>query len=141
VLRLHPVVIEHLRQLEGNDRFPLRWPHDPRYLWVEFGRIQREVGIHVTCSGEHEHTKACHVYGFHDFRRAFATVNAPRLKPETLQKLMRHRSYITTLGYINLASQLDDAITSMPVPKVLRKDEVKDDEGGAEKPKKEPDDQ
>ena len=90
---------------------------------------------------EHEHTKACHIYGFHDFRRAFATVNAPRLKPETLQKLMRHRSYITTLGYINLASQLDDAITSMPVPKVLRKGEAKDDEGEAEKPKKEPDDQ
>jgi integrase len=141
ILRLHPVVIEHLRQLEGTDRFPLRWPHDPRYLWVEFGRIQREAGIHLTCSGEHEHTKACHIYGFHDFRRAFATVNAPRLKPETLQKLMRHRSYITTLGYINLASQLDDAITSMPVPKVLQKDDAKDGDVASEQPKKEPDDQ
>jgi integrase len=94
----------------------------------------------VTCSGEHEHTKACHVYGFHDLRRAFATVNAPRLKPETLQKLMRHRSYITTLGYINLASQLDDAITSMPVPKVLQKEEGKQNADEAETPKKKPDD-
>jgi len=67
-------------------------------------------------------------------------VNAPRLKPETLQKLMRHRSYITTLGYINLASQLDDAITSMPVPKVLQKEEANEDTDEAETPKKKPDD-
>lgn len=118
---LHPVVMEHLRLLKGESRFPLGWPHDPRYLWVEFGRIQREAGIHLPCPGVHEHTPACHVYGFHDFRRAFATVNAPRLKPETLQRLMRHRSYITTLRYINLASQIDDAIESMPIPDILRK--------------------
>lgn len=81
-----------------------------------------------------------HNCGFHDFRRAFASVNVPRLKPETLQKLMRHRSYVTTLGYINLASQPDDAITSMPLPKVLRKDEGQQEEGDASRQKK-PDDQ
>ena len=41
VVPLHPVVLEHLKVLEGEDRFPLRWPHDPRTLWVEFGRIQQ----------------------------------------------------------------------------------------------------
>ena len=127
VIPLHPVVIEHLRQLEGTDHFPLRWPHDPRTLWVEFGRIQRKAGIDVVCPEDHKHTPSCHVYGFHDFRRAFATVNAPRLKPETLQKLMRHKSYKTTLGYINLASQVDDAIANMPVPKILRKDDKKEE--------------
>ena len=62
----------------------------------------------------------CHVYGFHDFRRAFATVNAPRMKPEALQKLMRHKSYKTTLGYINLASQVEEAVADMPVPPALQ---------------------
>jgi integrase len=134
---LHPVVIDHLRLLEGDDRFTLRWPHDPRTLWVEFGRIQRQAGIHLACPDDHKHTPACHIYGFHDFRRAFATVNAPRLKPETLQRLMRHKSYKTTLGYINLASQVDDAVANMPVPKVLRKEEPpgpKKDEPSDQKP-------
>jgi hypothetical protein len=43
-------------------------------------------------------------------------VNAPRLKPEALQKLMRHKSYSTTLRYINTASQLEDAVKAMPAP-------------------------
>lgn len=44
------------------------------------------------------------------------------MKPETLQKLMRHKSYTTTLGYINLATQVEEAVANMPVPKVLRKE-------------------
>ena len=130
VIPLHPVVLEHLKVLESEDRFPLRWPHDPRTLWVEFGRIQQKVGIHLNCPDEHKHTPACHVYGFHEFRRAFATVNAPRLKPEVLQRLMRHKSYQTTQkSYINPTSQLEDAIADMPVPNVLRKEGVKSAEG------------
>lgn len=123
VIPLHPVVLEHLKALGGEDPYPLRWPHDPRTLWVEFGRIQRQVDIHLDCPEDHKHTASCHVYGFHDFRRAFATVNAPRLKPEVLQRLMRHKSYQTTQkAYINPTSQLEDAIAEMPVPQVLRKD-------------------
>ncbi len=121
-LPLHPVVIEHLRQL-GDADFPLRWPHSKRHLWSEWGRMQRAAGIHLQCVGDHEHTDACHVYGFHDFRRAFATHNAARLTPETLQRLMRHRSYTTTLRYINLARQVNDAVGSIVVPKVLRRDQ------------------
>lgn len=104
------------------DALVFRWGHDERTLWEELGRIQREAGIHLPCPDKRKHTESCHVYGFHDFRRAFATVNAPRLKPEARQKLMRHQSYQTTLGYVNLTNQLDDAVKTMPVPDALNKD-------------------
>jgi integrase len=68
----------------------------------------------------HEHTEACHYYGFHDLRRAFATQNAKRLTGDALQTLMRHKSYKTTQGYINLASQLDEAVAKLHVPDVLQ---------------------
>lgn len=116
---LHPVVVEHLRKIVSFHPLVFRWAHDVRTLEDEFGRIQAKAGIHLVCPDQHEHTPACHVYGFHDFRRAFATVNAPRLKPEALQRLMRHKSYLTTLRYVNLASQLEDAVASMPVPPAL----------------------
>ena len=83
---------------------------------------------------------ACHVYGFHDFRRAFATVNAPRLKPEVLQRLMRHKSYQTTQKfYINPTNQMEDAVSEMPVPDALKKGRTVRQEGsgteaGAESP-------
>jgi hypothetical protein len=47
------------------------------------------------------------------------------MKPEALQKLMRHKSYQTTLGYVNLTNQLDEAVKTMPVPEVLREDAEK----------------
>jgi integrase len=123
VVPLHPVVVEHLRPLVGGANpliFP--WANDPRTLWVEFGRIQEAVGLHLPCREPHDHTAACHVYGIHDFRRAFATVNAARLKPEVLQRLMRHKSYQTTQKfYINPTSQMQDAVTDMPIPDALRK--------------------
>lgn len=124
-LKLHPVVIEHLRPLAGNTRLLFPWDRNRSQLWDEFKRIQKHVGIHVDCPEDHNHTPSCFLYGFHDFRRAFATVNAPHMKAEVLQKLMRHKSYTTTLGYINLASQLEEAVANMPVPKVLRKEEPK----------------
>jgi integrase len=117
---LHPAVVEHLHRIVGLHPAVFRWAHDQRTPWEEFGRLQREAGISLPCPERHEHTPACHVYGFHDLRRAFATVNAPRLKPEALQKLMRHKSYTTTLRYVGLANQLEKAVESMPVPEVLR---------------------
>jgi integrase len=135
-LPLHPIVIEHLKPL-GDAEFPLRWPVTRRRLWTEWQRIQKEAGIHLQCLGDHEHTDACHVYGFHDFRRAFATNNAAQLKPETLQKLMRHRSYTTTLRYINMARQVDHAIDAIAVPKVLRPSQAEPTDTAAKKPGKE----
>jgi hypothetical protein len=44
------------------------------------------------------------------------------MKPEVLQRLMRHKSYQTTKKcYINLTTQLEDAVSDIQVPDVLRK--------------------
>ncbi len=122
VIPLNIVVIEHIQSIVGNDHLVFPWKHDPRTLWTEFTRMQAEAGIHLICREKHEHTTSCHVYGFHDFRRAFATVNAPRLKNVVLQRLMRHKSYQTTQRfYINPTSQMQDAVSQMPVPDALKK--------------------
>jgi integrase len=60
------------------------------------------------------------VYGFHDLRRAFATMNADKLTPDALQLLMRHKSYLTTQVYVNMAKQMDDAVNVLHVPDVLK---------------------
>ncbi len=59
-------------------------------------------------------------YGFHDLRRAFATMNADELTPDTLQALLGHKSYQTTQRYINTARQMDAAVASLHVPEVLK---------------------
>jgi len=69
----------------------------------------------------HEHTPFCHVYGPHDLRRAFATMNADKLTPDALQALVRHKSYQPTQVYINMARQLDAAVASLHVPEVFKK--------------------
>ena len=118
---VHPVVIEQFRAIHNDGQHVFPWNYAERKLWVEFGRIQRAVGIHLVCRESHQHTDACHVYGFHDLRRSFATVNAKGLKPEVLQKMMRHRAYKTTLGYINLAEQIEEAVQGLGIPDVLQK--------------------
>jgi integrase len=130
VVPLHPVVVEHIRRIVGDGQLVFPWCHDPRTLWVEFTRIQLVAGIHLPCPDKHEHTPSCHVYGFHDFRRPFATVNAPRLKSEVLQRLMRHKSYQTTQKhYINPTNQMQDAVSQMPIPDVLKKEPAPKAEG------------
>lgn len=47
--------------------------------------------------------------------------NAKGLKPEVLQKMMRHRACKTTLGYINFAEQIEEAVHGLGVPDVLQK--------------------
>jgi integrase len=121
LLKLHPVVIEHLRKLPGFDPYILPWPHNIRTIYTEFTRIQQAAGIHLPCDEEHEHTPACHVYGFHDLRRAFATMNHDTLSADALQKLMQHKSYLTTQKYINMARQMDQAVAKLHVPEVLKK--------------------
>ena len=127
VVPLHEVVVEHLRTLVdlGNQVFP--WPHHERTLYEEFARIQMAAEddkgqrlIDLPCREKHEHTDACHLYGFHDLRRAFATQNALRLAPDALQALMRHKSYLTTKRYINMARQLDGAVEQLHVPEFLK---------------------
>jgi integrase len=72
---------------------------------------------------KHEHRPHCHVYSFHDLRRAFTTMNTNRLSADALQALMRHKSYQTTQRYINMARQLDEAVAKLyvaEVPKTVR---------------------
>jgi len=57
-----------------------------------------------------------HRNGFDDLRRAFASMNAEKLTPDTLQLLMRHKSYLTTHRYINMFRQVDAAVESLYVP-------------------------
>ena len=96
VVPLHPVVVDHLRRIVdasvdfGPMVFP--WPHGRTTLWADFAQIQEAAGIHLPCREKHEHTPRCHVYGFHDLRRAFATVNAETMTADALQALMRHKS-------------------------------------------------
>jgi integrase len=60
------------------------------------------------------------VYGFHDFRRAFATMNAETLTPDALQLLMQHKACTTTQKYINMARQLNPAVQKLYVPELAR---------------------
>jgi integrase len=120
-VKLHPVAVDHLAKLACFEPVVFPWPHDRRTLDVELDRLQAVAGVHLQCPRRHTHTPACHVYSWHDFRRAFATMNAARLTPDALQALMRHKTYTTTQVYINLASQIDDAVKVLHVPDVLRR--------------------
>jgi len=117
---LHPVVVEHLRGLVSytEDVFP--WPHHRRTLDVEFAKVQKSAGVHLPCPEDHEHTDACYLYSFHDFRRAFATMNAATLSAEALQSLMRHQSYQTTQKYVNMGQHLAGSVDRLHVPAVLK---------------------
>lgn len=122
IVRLHPLVVEHIRGLRCFHPNVFPWEHDRRTLYTEFAKIQDEAGIHLPCndSQPHDCTPACHRYGFHDERRAFATFNAVNMTREALQALMRHRSPLTTARYINLAGQLDPAVANLHVPECLK---------------------
>jgi integrase len=119
-VKLHPIIVGHLERLPGFTPTVFPWTKSRRVLEMEFHRIQREAGITLACPDRHEHTETCHVYGFHDFRRAFATMNADKLSADALQSLMRHKSYLTTQVYINMARQMDEAVAELHVPDVLR---------------------
>jgi len=47
-------------------------------------------------------------------------MNAKRLTPDALQALMRHRSYLTTKRYVNMARQLNGAVEQLHVPEFLK---------------------
>jgi len=115
------VVVEHLKALRSFSPLVFPWTRHERQLWTEFATIQVAAGIHLDCSADHEHSDGCHLYGFHDLRRAFATLNAPALSADALQKLMRHKSYLTTQRYINMADQLTTAVEVLHVPANLQK--------------------
>ncbi len=107
---LHPVVVDHLRKLVCFSATVFAWEHAKRALFTEFYKIQKAAGVRPEGGKSH--------YGFHDFRRAFATLNAGQMSGDALQVLMQHKSYQTTQGYINLSRQLSPAVQNLFVPQM-----------------------
>ena len=120
---LTDVAREHIQRLRCFEPCVFPWPHHERTLWAEFQKIQRQAGIYLPCpdAGEHQCNDACHTYGFHAFRRGYATLNAERMPAPVLQKKMRHKSFTTTLRYIGLADKLRKATDDVYVPEFLQK--------------------
>ncbi len=106
---LHPLAVEHLRKIKGFGPLVFPWNYSRRTLYAEFAEIQKAAKV------RREDGRA---YGFHDFRRGFATMNASRLTAAALQSQMQHKSYTTTLKYINLAPQHEATVAALFVPKV-----------------------
>ena len=96
--------VEFLRLLPRIDPRVFPWNHHARRLHVAFHAIQRAAGIFLlTCPEKHDHTPACHVYGFHDVRRSHATYNYGKVSDRALQQQMGHASFATTQQYIRYA--------------------------------------
>src|SRR5262245_23774523 len=55
-VKLHPVVVEHLKKLVGFDPHVFAWNHNERTLRDEFLRVQQAAGIRLPCQGEHRHS-------------------------------------------------------------------------------------
>ena len=124
IVRLHQTVLDHIEPLRTFHPNVFPWEQNRKTLDKEFHRNQKEAGINLPCNIQREHdcTPTCHLYGFHDERRAFATMNAMNMTREALQSLMRHQSSSTTDRYINFAQQINPAVESLYVPKLLTVD-------------------
>jgi integrase len=110
---LHPIVVEHLRRLPGFSLVVFPWNNHRRQLFEEFDALQQAAKVRPEWGKDR--------YGFHDLRRAFATLNAERLTADALQALMQHKSYETTQRYINMARQLKPAAQNLFVPDIASK--------------------
>jgi integrase len=108
---LHPLVVDHLRRLVSFSPLVFPWADSRRALYTEFATIQAAANVK---------REDGHAYGFHDFRRAFATMNAPRLTADALQSLMQHKAYTTTEKYINMAQQHNATVPALFVPELPR---------------------
>ncbi len=119
---LPAVALERIRGIRSFEPLVFAWPHNRRTLDVEFHKIQAAGGINLPCPDEDRHkcTDACHRYGFHALRRAYATLNADAMSAAVLQRKMRHRSFTTTLRYIALADKMKKSAERVFVPEFLR---------------------
>jgi integrase len=111
IIPLHPIVVEHLRKLAAFAPAMFPWHRRRGKVFSEFGLIQTAAGVKPV--GKRR-------YGFHDIRRAFATMNADRMTGDALQALMQHKSYATTQKYINIGRQLNPTVQNLFVPDLGR---------------------
>lgn len=108
-IALADVTVEHLRKIKASfDSHVFPWNHRGRTLWLEFQAIQEAAAV--------ARDGPIKTYGFHDLRRAFATLNEDRLTPLELQAMMQHQSFETTKGYINMARRLKVTASKVYVP-------------------------
>lgn len=106
---LTPDFVEFLRETPAEQRhgrlFSLKHPRrrvTPRYAGVVVSEIGEKAEIRVNQEGRAEKFASAH-----DLRRTFGTRWALKVRPMTLQAMMRHRSIETTLKfYVDL--QCDD---------------------------------
>jgi integrase len=121
VVPLHACAVSHLRRITDFGAGVFDWPLRRELLWDEWTRIQQMAGIHLPCHDDHDHTPRCHVYGFHDLKRACGTLNAGRLPKPVLNAFMRNRAFSTTDRYYLNHEKLVEGITDlMFVPSVVR---------------------
>jgi integrase len=107
---IHELIVQHLQRLKSFQPGVFPWFHGRRQLYDEFAKLQNAASVRP--EGRKE------VYGFHDLRMAFATMNADRLTPDALQVLMQHKDYQTTQRYIAIGRQLNPAVADVFVPPV-----------------------
>ncbi len=122
-VRVPDTLLGILKPIWDANEYPMNWPKNSRSLYLAFNKLQQTAGIHLPCNEDHEHTKYCHTYGFHDLRRGFATMNAGNVSESELQRLMKHRCFETTKRYINMAN-MADRLQSLPskvyIPDILK---------------------
>jgi integrase len=112
---LHALVIDHLGRIGGGSELYFPWPHHRRTLDLVHSEIQTAAEIDLPCRRSHAHSVACRQYSFHDYRRAFATLNH-ELDPAVLQRMMQHKTFATTKGYIALGERLKPTLPRLFVP-------------------------
>jgi len=112
------VVIEKLQLIRLFDPRIFPWENTRWTLYRQYHRIQRAAGIHLPCDGDH--AESCHVYGFHDFRRSFATLNGEL--PISFQKnQMGHSSYSTTMRYAKFTERQRTYAERLHLPESMHK--------------------
>jgi integrase len=96
------------------------WNYCSKGLDRTLARIHKTAGIHLPCREGHEHTEACHLYGFHSFRYAHATYNFGRVSDRDLQEQMGHATFRTTQRYIKYAEMHQQRDYDVFLPKSLQ---------------------
>lgn len=113
-------VAEKLRAIKRFSPLVFAFNAGEMTLYRHFHKIQTAAGIHLPCTGEHVHTDWCHWYGFHDFRRSFATLNQ-ELPASMKQGQMGHSTYATTQRYEKFAQQRENFADKLYAPPSMQK--------------------